>query len=142
MTLKDPLTDPTRLHNPVPRTSTQSTDTEDCSPNPQKLAAKVGTSSQANKSANFIPPTTESAAKQKGSAGLDTSAGGSHQPADHSSSRKRRCKIVHMTKKSTLHFFHSFEMLGTHNLSTQSYVYRHKFLFSRQLIILHVETSS
>ena len=41
MTLKDPLTDPTRLHNPVPRTSTQSTDTEDSNPNPQKLAAKL-----------------------------------------------------------------------------------------------------
>ena len=110
-----------QMNNPPPRTSTQIT-TKGCSyPNSQELTDQLQISSQASRNTNFIPPTTESAAQQKGSSGLDMSAGGSRNPADHSSRRKLRCKIVHLTKKCKLRSLFSSELVSAHTLSTVFY---------------------
>ena len=99
---RESLISRTRLCKPAPRTSTQITDEGDSNQNPQALVDEVPIRSKESEISNFTPPSTKSTAKQKSFAGLDTSAGVSHRSADHSSRRKRRCKIVSMTSKRKL----------------------------------------
>ena len=104
--------------HPPSRTSTQVTTKGYSYQNSQELTDQLQISSQASRNTNFIPPTTESATQQKGSSGLDTSAGGSRNPADHS---KLRCKIVHLTKKCKLSSLFFSELVSAHTLSTVFY---------------------
>ena len=101
---RKPSISPTKPYKPDSRTSTQITDEGIKNPNLQPLAVDVPICSQESEISNFTPPSTKSVAKQKSLAGLDTSAGVSHHSADHSSRRKRRCKIVSMIKKSKSSF--------------------------------------
>ena len=110
-----------QLDNPPSRTSTQVSTKRYSYQNSQKLTDQLPISSQTSGNTNFIPPTTESATQQKGSSGLDTSAGGSRNPADHSRHRKLRCKIVHLTKKCKLRSLFSSELVSAHTLSTVFY---------------------